>query len=493
MRPRLANNTGRIAYLWPMLILALVAGAAAARADADDPSSSATQRPQNRPAGVNAARAIGDDEVEGPSIFEGIESLNPIDAARDDLRRLYGIYLHGQYIGDPYADIDGGIKRGAIYAGRLDVQLDVDAKTAFGVDGAALHANMFEIQGRDISAVRVGNVLSSNDIAARPTARLYELWVEQRFGDKAALRVGQQGIDVEFLTSDYAANFVDATFGWPGLPSLDLPQGGPAYPLATPAARLKLDPAPGVSILAAVFDGEPAGPGLGDPQARDPSGLNFRVSDPPLFFLETQYRYNRGEDADGLPGTLKLGGFSHLGRFDDQQFAVGGIPLALAGQNATPIRHSPDAGGYAILDQQVYRLPGGSDEKGIGVFARLIGAPPDRNVIDLYADAGFFALGLVPGRPDDGFGLAAAIAKVSSAAEAADRATDFVTGMPAPVRSYEAVIEATYDATIVPGFMLQPTLQYIVHPSGNVANPYGNGIAPIPNAIVTGVTTVVRF
>ena len=473
-------------------ILALAAGATSARADSDD-GAPARQRPQSLPASVNVARAIGNDEVEGPSIFEGIPSLNPIDAVRDYLRNRYGVYLHGQYIGDPYADAAGGMKRGATYAGRLDMQLDIDTKTALGVDGGSLHANMFQIHGRDISSTHIGNFLSSNDIGARPTTRLYELWYEQKLGDKAALRIGQQGIDVEFLTSDYAANFIDATFGWPGLPSLDLPQGGPAYPLATPAARLKLDPMPGLTILAAVFEGEPAGPGPGDPQARDRYGLNFRVSDPPLIFLETQYRYNRGDGAHGPPGTFKLGGFAHLGKFDDQQFAVGGVPLALAIPGATPIQHSPDSGGYAILDQQVYRLPGGDDEKGIGVFARLIGAPPDRNVIDLYADAGFFALGLVPGRPDDGFGLAAAFAKVSSTAQAADRDTDLATGLPAPVRSFEAVIEATYDATIVPGFMLQPTLQYIVHPGGNVADPSGNGLTPIPNALVMGVTTTVRF
>ena len=493
MRRIIPADVGRLACLGFLLVLVLATGAGTVRADDDDRLPSATQRPQSRTAAVNAARAVGNDEIDGPSIFEGIAALNPIDAARDALRQRYGIYLHGQYVGDPYADLAGGMRRGAIYAGRLDLQLDVDTKTLAGLDGGALHANMFEIQGRDISVVRIGNVLSSNDIAALPTARLYELWYEQRLGDTAALRVGQQGIDVEFLTSDYAANFVDATFGWPGLPTLDLPQGGPAYPLATPAARLKLDPVPGLSILAAVFDGMPAGPGAGDPQARDPSGLNFRVSDPPLVFLESQIRYNRGEDARELPGTLKLGAFAHLGKFDDPQFAIGGVPLAVAGPNASPMQHSSDVGGYAILDQQIYRLPGGDDAKGIGLFGRLIAAPPDRNVVDLYADAGVFALGLVPGRPDDGFGIAAAFAKVSSAAQAADRTLDLVTGVPAPVRDFEAVIEATYDATILPGFMVQPTLQYVVHPGGNVVDPYGGGIAPIPDALVAGVTTVVRF
>lgn len=477
-----------------MLAACLVASSllSPARADSDD-GAPTTQKPQNRPAAVNAARAVGNDEVEGPSIFEGVPALNPLDAARDALRDRYGIYLHGQYLADPYADVAGGLRRGGAYAGRLDVQLDVDAAKVAGLAGTTLHANMFEIAGVDISKTFVGNLLSSNDIAALPTTRLYELWVEHRFGDKLSVRAGQQGIDVEFLTSDYAANFIDATFGWPGLPTLDLPQGGPAYPLATPAVRAKLDPLPGLSILAAAFDGLPAGPGPGDPQQRDRYGTNFRIEDPPLLFLEAQYRYNRGEGATGLPGTVKLGAFSHLGSFDDQRLASNGLPLAFAGPNASPLRHSPDVGAYAVLDQQVYRLPGDDDEKGIGVFARVIGAPADRNPIDAYADAGLFAFGLVPGRPGDGFGMAAAFAKVSGAARAADFERNFVSGVAAPVRDYEAVIEATYDAVVIPGLTIQPTVQYVVHPGGTVASPLGNGLTPIPNALVLGATTTIRF
>ena len=479
-----------------LMIVAACLFARPARADSDD--APATQKPQNRPAAVNAARAVGNDEVEGPSIFEGVPALNPIDAARDALRDRYGFYLHGQYLADPYADVAGGQRRGGAYAGRLDVQLDIDAAKVAGLAGTTVHANMFEIAGADISKSFVGNFLSSNDIAALPTTRLYELWVEHRFGDMLAVRAGQQGIDVEFLTSDYGANFIDATFGWPGLPSLDLPQGGPAYPLATPAVRAKLDPLPGLSILAAAFDGLPAGPGAGDPQQRDRTGTNFRIEDPPLLFLEAQYRYNRGEGATksawtGLPGTVKLGAFSHLGSFDDQRLASTGVPLALAGPGATPLRHSPDVGAYAVLDQQVYRLPGEDDEKGVGVFARVIGAPADRNPIDFYADAGFFAFGLVPGRPGDGFGIAAAFAKVSGAARAADREANLVSGLAAPVRDYEAVLEATYDAVVLPGLTIQPTVQYIVHPGGNIASPLGDGLTPIPNALVVGATTTVRF
>ena len=248
-----------------------------------------------------AQRGIGDDEAEGPTILEGIPALNGLDDARDKLRDTYGIYLHGVYLGDPYANLAGGLKRGVTYSGRLDVELDVDAGKVAGIKGGTLHANMFGIHGSDISKGFVGNFLSINDIAALPTARLYELWYEQRFGDAVSIRAGQIGIDVEFLTSNYAANFINATFGWPGLPSVDLPQGGPAYPLATPAVRVKVEPLPGLAVLAAVFDGLPAGPGESDPQQRDRHGTNFRVTDPPLFFLEAQYRYNQARPRAASP------------------------------------------------------------------------------------------------------------------------------------------------------------------------------------------------
>lgn len=461
---------------------------AAADRDADGP----TEAPQQNPGAPNTKQAVGDDDAAGPSILNSLPMLTGIGAARDALAEK-GVRLSALYLADPYGDVAGGMRRGATFSGRLDVELDVDAAKIFGIPGGTLHANMFQIHGRDLSKNYVGNFLSINDIAALPTTRLYELWYEQSFGDLLSVRAGQIGIDVEFLTSLYAGNFVNATFGWPGLPTMNLPEGGPAYPLATPAVRVKLDPAPGLSILAAVFDGEPAGPGPGDPQARDRYGLNFRVSDPPLLFLESQYRYNQGASAGALPGIVKLGVYSHFGQFADQRFGTDGLPLASPASNGIPIQHSPDLGFYGIIDQQIYRLPGDDPQKGIGVFARAIGSPGSQNLIDFYADAGFNVIGMVPGRPADLFGAAVTYADISPAARAYDRDLNAATGLSLPVRNFEAVLELTYIAQILPGLNLQPDLQYIVHPGGNVVDPYGSGATPIRNALVLGVTTQVRF
>ena len=100
---------------------------------------------------------------------------------------------------------------------------------------------------------------------------------------------------------------------------------------------------------------------------------------------------------------------------------------------------------------------------------------------------------MLPGRPDDLFAVAAAVAKISSDAAAADIARNAATGLAGPVRDYEAVIEVTYQARIVPGLAIQPDFQYIVHPGGHVPNPYGNGIAPIRDAAVFGSTVTLRF
>jgi porin len=48
------------------------------------------------------------------------------------------------------------------------------------------------------------------------------------------------GADTEFFISDFAALYINGTFGGPDITLPDLPSfGGPNYPLATPGVRLK--------------------------------------------------------------------------------------------------------------------------------------------------------------------------------------------------------------------------------------------------------------
>jgi porin len=154
---------------------------------------------------------------------------------------------------------------------------------------------------------------------------------------------------------------------------------------------------------------------------------------------------------------------------------------------------SGDVGGWGVFEQQIYRVPH-SDERGIGVFTRLAGAPADRNLIDLYADGGIEFIGLNDSRPDDKFGIAAGYAHVSKRAQSLDADYRAFVNANWPQRNFEGLLTAVYQYQIRDGWTLQPNFQYIIHPGGGATNPSGSlpGRA-LKNAAVLGIRTTLKF
>ena len=218
----------------------------------------------------------------GGSIATNFPNNGDSDGRRKALNDM-GINYGLNYVGEWQGNVAGGIRRGSIYMGRLEGILDVDLEKRLGLKGLSFHANGFQIHGKPLTGEYVGSLMATSYIEAKSTTRLSEFWLEQKFfGDKASLRLGQQAADAEFATSSYAVQFINGAFGWPLTLSANLPSGGPAYPFATPAARLKLDPTKDTSLLVALFNGDPAGPGPSteDPQLRNRYGVNFCVNAP---------------------------------------------------------------------------------------------------------------------------------------------------------------------------------------------------------------------
>lgn len=402
-----------------------------------------------------------------------------------------GVTYGAIYTGEVLSNLSGGLKRGTVYQGKLETFLGLDLEKLTGWQGLTFFTNNFAIHGSgNIKGDYVGNLATVSNIDAMHTWRLSELWFQQAFwNNKASIRVGQLAADTEFFNSRVFGLFVDSD--WPSILGRILPSGGPAYPWATPGIRLKLEPTDQLSMYFAVFNGDPAGAGDGDPERRNPYSLKFPVKDPPFAMAEAQYRYNEN---DGLAGTLRLGGWHHFGKFSDQRFDANGVSLAdpLSSGNARLFRG--DSGIYGIFDQQLYRPKGGDAESGITVFSRISAAPTDRNLVDFYADGGIVFAGMVPGRPADKFGGSVIYMHMSDQARALDLDTIANTGQPRPLRDYELAFELTYQAEIVPGWSVQPVLQYIVHPGGHVPDPSDpTGASAIPNAVVFGARTTIRY
>lgn len=409
-----------------------------------------------------------------------------------------GVNYLATYIGEGLTTLRGGQRRGSIGAGRLDFQFEVDFAKSVGLE-LILHTNIYATHGKGLSGCCVGNILVVSGLEAVPQLRLYELWLEKQFlGDRVTVRAGQLAADTEFLVSQYAGLFVNTSFGWPASTAAGMPNGGPAYPTATPGVRLKISPTDNVAFLLAAFNGDPVGRlGSTHPQRRDRSGLEFRTSDPANLMGEVSYAYGHGTGRSRLPGLVKFGGWYHLGGFRDLRHDVNHISLANPDSTGDARRRRGNGGVYAVLDQLLYRHPALQDG-GIGFFARLTLAPEDRNVVTLHGDAGLTFKGFVPGRPRDTFGIAVGYAAISNRLRALDRdALGFglpngPTGMRG-VRASETLLEATYQAELGPGVTLQPSLQFIGRPGATRHSPRSEDDRLVKNALVGGLRATIRY
>jgi len=407
----------------------------------------------------------------------------------------HGISYSFTYIGEVLGAASGGMRRGGVYDGRLDVQADADLEKLLGWRGASIHANLYQIHGTGLSRYYVGNMLTVSGVEALPSTRLYELWFEQKFfSDALSIRVGQLAADTEFAVSQTGTLFVNGTFGWPGILAANLPAGGPAYPLATPGVRAKYTPDKNFSLQIGLFNGDPAGVSRlnADPQRLNRTGTNFRTGDPAFIIAEAAYAYGLGAQDKVKPGTVTVGGWTHFGRFDDLR---PGEPAMLVGAPADvgPARaRRGDSGVYAMIDQTIYREARDPND-GASAFVRVAVSPSDRNLVDLYVDAGVSYKGLLRGRSDDTVGVGFAFARISRDARDLDMDAILLSRQAAPRRSSEAVLEFTYQAVLAPGVTVQPDFQYVFRPGGGVANPRNPTGARIRNAAIFGLRAAIRY
>ncbi len=461
----------------PILTALLLSGAMAAPAAAQPAS------PSEQP--LPGAPEVRQQPAQGPTgtgLLERDRLLGDLGGLRTRLEDR-GVTLGVQEQSEVFGNVTGGIRTGAIYEGATLLALGIDTEKLVSFPGGKLNVSAYQIHGRGLSASNLGNLNVISGIEAPKSSRLFELWYEQSLADgKVTVRIGQQAVDQEFITSQYGALFLNAGFGWPTLPALDLPSGGPAYPLATPGVRLKVLPTGQVSVLAGVYNGDPSDNG---------AGTSFRLNKGVFVIGEAQYALNGGENAAGLPGVYKIGGWYNSNDFADQGFGYDGLSLADPGSAGAPRLRRNNWSVYAVADQLVYREPGTKDQ-GVGLFARAMGAPGDRNLVNFFLNAGATYKGIVPGRVNDTLGLGIGYARVSDTASQLDSDIARPSGSAFPIRRSETVLELTYQAVVAPWLTVQPDFQYVFNPGGGVPNPQAPTRA-VGDAAVLGLRATIVF
>ena len=417
----------------------------------------------------------------------------------------YGISLAFQETSEVLGNPTGGVKRGAEYDGLLQMIMQVDTQRAFGWYGGLFNVSALQIHGRNLSAENLQTLQTSSGIESDRATRLWEAWYDQKFlaDDRLDIKVGQQSLDQEFIVTTNGAYFLNTMFGWPLVPSVDLPGGGPAYPLSALGIRVRYRPVNAVAILAGIYNGNPSPSEEGDAQLVNASGTSFPTNGRRLVFAEVQYTYPAlgsmvmpGEGAP-LGHTYRLGAWYDSERFGDQRYDVDGVSLASPDSNGLPRQHRGDYSIYAVADQMVWRK-GSDPNRSVSVFGRVMGTPQaNRNLVDFSLNAGVVYHDPIVNRSADTLAFGLGYAHVSNRVSALDRdaARFAIAADPAsfnPVRSTETYVELTYQYQVRPWWQVQPDAQYVFNPGGGIADPDRPG-SRVNDELVLGLRTNILF
>jgi porin len=371
-----------------------------------------------------------------------------------------GVTFVGEYTGEIFGNLSGGIQQGASYEGLLKLTVQLDLKKIFDWDGASIYASALYPHGNGLTRQYTGdfNILSSID--AYDSVRLFELWFQQKFfGGKVSIRIGQMSADVEFYQSVWANLFVNSCFGT--FPTISMGTNLPIYPFGGLGARIDYYPSSSTFLRAAIFDSNP-----GDPATNDQHGTRFHLSPSAdvIAIAEAGYQINPSPENGGKQENYTIGAY-----YDSRRFT---------GSFIDP-KHHGNGGLYAIVDRLLYRssayVNGQSTFGRLGGFASFAFAPASGNQVSFYADCGLNYIGLFPGRQNDVLGLALSYTKISS---------DFLVDN-TPVHSgHETVLEADYRLQLTDRIFIQPDFQYIFDPGA---------FRHRPNAVVAGVRYDLTF
>jgi porin len=476
----------RLAYAFAMACLA-----GAAHADSTAPSAAQT-----------AAAPSGDkqDSVAPWGVLSGSwqsqNLLGDIGGLRSTLSK-YGVTLTILENIEAFGNLSGGVEQSFEPKGLTTVTLQMDTEKAFGLKGGALNVSGLQVWGGQLNSDNLMVLQTLSDIDAPIGVRLWELWYQQKFSDKFDIKVGEQSLDEEFIIAPSGNSlFINGVSGWPGLPTVDLPGGGPAYPLAGLGVRGRAQVADSVTVLAGVFNGSPIPFDSPNTPRSNPHGVSFPLDTGTLAIAELQYAFGSGgkANADGpLPGVYKIGAWYDSYKFDDQQTDTIGLPLASPLSNGNPATHHGDFSLYGVMDQMIWRSKDETNRT-LNVFIRPMFTPyQDRNLVSASINAGFALHAPLPWRDNDVFGVEMGTVWASSGASAFDRQMQFFQPtVYTPIRSNETFFEATYQFQALPWWQIQPDIQYFINPGAGIVNP-NDPAQRIKNELVVGLRTNVTF
>ena len=364
-------------------------------------------------------------------------AVSPESAADDRPAWRFGALYTGEYL----HNVRGGLERGGAYLDNLDLTLEMDGEKAFGVPGLTAMLYGLYNNGGSISGRYVGDTHAISNIEAPRAVRLYELWVDWKFGaiNGRSLRLGLYDLNSEFDASEVASLFLNGTHGI-GIDFSQAGRNGPSiFPVTSLAARLQWPLVDGWLLRGAVLDGVP-----GDPARPEATVVKLANGDGELYVAELE------RSSESL--RFVIGHWRFTTQLED---------LLQVDSSGDSLRRDDSHGSYAFVEGELWRAAaGGRRLRGV---ARIGVASPQVNPVPRS-----LRLGLVLDSPlvesgGDQLGLAVATHR---------NGDPFLRGATAngtTLRRGETNVEFTWRLPVNDWLTLQPNLQWVVDPGSDPA------------------------
>ena len=384
-----------------------------------------------------------------------------------------GITLALLYIGDPFGDVTGGQRLGASDYNLVGLGAIFGTKEFLGWNGGSFHVGFAVNFGTSISQSYVGNTFPVQlaDVADAHPRLTYLSYTQSLFEDKLSVRVGRTTINSvsseEFLGSEYFKAFTSVGVDLVPLGIFLNAPGGFGYPDTTWGARIRFQPVKRFYTMLGAYNG--------DPRLKDGGrhGVDFSMRGPLFLIGEFAFRRNYQPDSAGRSGNLKIGGYYNGGT--SQSFG--------SGQNGLPSKTVQGRYGlYVVGDQVLVRWGESAEDRHLGVFGAFTAAPDSRvNRVPYFFNTGLVLYAPFHGRAKDLAGFAVVYGGYSDNLQRAEMRE---ANPSMAIQRFEMALEWNYGLAIRPGLLLQPDVQYLIHP---------NGTTRISNALAIGINIVANF
>lgn len=343
-------------------------------------------------------------------------------------RPIDGIAIDFAYVADVVGNYRGGLRQRIEYLDRADLLFAIDTEQLLGWWGGSVFADVMGTSGGDPSRQNIGDAQVASNIEAFNTIKLFEAWGQQEFGAGVSLRVGLQDLNVEFDTNGAGALFLNSSHGI-GPDFAQSGENGPSiFPTSALGARAAWTFAEGCAVRAIVLDGV-----AGDPDNPRGTQIILKRDDGVLGVAEV--------DLSIAGVRINTGYWRYSRPFQDV---------------ADPVERRGNQGFYALVEGQLFAEP--EPDQGLNGFVRAGWADDRFNAIGTYVGAGLVYRGLLPGRAEDEFGVAVAIASVG------DETRDAVRAGGGRIERREVALECTYRVQVTRWFAVQPDVQVILDP-----------------------------